>query len=596
MFLRFKERFKDGKKHRYWSIVENKRVTGGRIVQRQVLYLGEINDGQQASWLKTIEVIEYGKTLPKRMCLFPATQPLPLIECKAIGVKLTEIQLKHPREWGACWLFNELWNQLQLDNFWKDKLLPGRKKTRWLNILKTLTAYRLIDPGSEWRLHRDWYEQNALNDLLGEDFALVQKDKLYRCMDKLLLHKEELFSFLRERWVNLFDVNFDVLLYDLTSTYFECDPPKEGKRKFGYSRDKRSDCVQVIIALIITPEGFPLAYEVMPGNTKDSNTLKEFLEKIEKQYGKANRTWIMDRGIPTEETIAQMQQTDSPINYLVGTPKGKLSNLEAEFLGLNWEEIREKLKVKLLSREKEVYILVKSEERINKERSMRKRKLKKLWKRLKELQTGKLSRDQLLLKIGAAKKDAGKAYYLVKINLPESDKYNSEKPFTFLLQKEKLKNLRKREGRYLLRSNLIDTDPAKLWKQYILLTEIEQVFKELKGDLSLRPIHHQKDDRIEAHIFISFLAYCLNVTLKHKLRAMAPGLTARAVLEKFRKIKMVDIYLPTTDGRNLLMSRYTEPENEHKILLQKLGLHLPVQSMPKIINKEIMEEKIKMAL
>lgn len=585
MFLRCTGRFKDGKAHRYWNIVENKRTTGGRIVQRQVLYLGEINDSQQEAWRKTIEVFEYGQEYPRQMAFFPEDRPLPKGECNAVQVKLNEIEIKKPRQWGACWLFCELWGQLQLDRFWQDKLLPGRKGTRWLNVLKTLTAYRLIDPGSEWRLHRLWYEQSAMGDLLGEDFGLVQKDKLYRCLDKLLEHKKALFSFLKERWQDMFNVCFDILLYDLTSTYFECDPPEQGKRRFGYSRDKRSDCVQVVIALIVTPDGFPLAYEVMSGNTKDSNTLAGFLEKIEEQYGRANRTWVMDRGIPTEATIKKMKDSVPPVNYLVGTPKGRLTELEKRFMDLSWEEARENVNVKLLTEEGELYILVESADRLNKERSMRCRKLKKLWNRLKQLQQQKNSRDKLLLKIGAAKKDAGRAYSLVEITVPATEDLAGNMPFTFYLRKDKLRAVRRKEGRYLIRSNMATTDPALLWKQYMLLTEIEQAFKELKGELSLRPIHHQKDERIEAHIFVAFQAYCLNVTLKHRLKAFAPGLTQRAVIEQFKKIQMVDVHLPTTDGRHLKLSRYTQPEKEHNILLNRLKLYLPPQPPPKITSE-----------
>lgn len=591
MFLRCTGRFKDGKAHRYWNIVENKRTSDGRIVQRQVLYLGEINDNQQEAWRKTIEVFEYGQTLPRQMAIFPEDRPLPEGECNAIQVKLNEIEIKRPRQWGACWLFCELWEQLHLDQFWQERLLPGRKGTRWLNVLKTLTAYRLIDPGSEWRLHRLWYEQSAMGDLLGEDFGLVQKDKLYRCLDKLLEHKKDLFSFLKERWQDMFNVNFDILLYDLTSTYFECDPPGQGKRRFGYSRDKRSDCVQVVIALIVTPDGFPLAYEVMSGNTKDSATLEEFLGKIEEQYGKANRTWVMDRGIPTEATINKMKASHPPVNYLVGTPKGRLTELEKKFMNLSWEEAREKVSVKLLTEEGDLYILVESSDRLNKERSMRRRKLKKLWNRLKQLQRQKNSRDRLLLKIGAAKKDAGRAYYLVELNLPDAGEAGGDMPFTFSLRKDRLRAVRRKEGRYLIRSNMATTDPAMLWKQYMLLTDIEQAFKELKGELSIRPINHQKDERIEAHIFVAFQAYCLNVTLKHRLKAFAPGLTQRAVIEQFKKIQMVDVHLPTTDGRHLKLSRYTQPEKEHNILLNRLNLSLPPQPPPRITSKGEVADK-----
>jgi transposase len=295
---------------------------------------------------------------------------------------------------------------------------------------------------------------------------------------------------LRQRWQALFDTRFDVLLYDLTSTYFECDPPEEGKRKFGYSRDKRFDCVQVVIALVVTPQGFPLAYEVMPGNTSDKTTLADFLKKIETRYGKANRTWVMDRGIPTEETLAQMRASEPPVYYLVGTPRGRLSKLEHAFLPLPWEQVRDSVEVKLLEQAGELYILAKSAGRAQKERSMRRRRLKKLLKRLHELQHQRLTRDELLLKLGAAKKEAGRAYALVDIHVPEKDQAVTPESFTFSLNRSKLRLTCRREGHYLLRSNLSGEDPAQLWQYYLQLTEVEQAFKELKGDLAIRPIYH----------------------------------------------------------------------------------------------------------
>jgi hypothetical protein len=303
MFLRAHSRLKDGKEHRYWSIVENHRSAEGRVVQRQVLYLGEINDSQKQSWCRTIEVLEEGRESARQVALFPEDRPVKHADLEVIQVRLSELELHRPRQWGACWLVGLLWEQLKLDEFWAERLKPSREGTRWLNVFKTLVSYRLIDPGSEWRLHRQWYLDTAMGDLLGEDVGLVQIDKLYRCLDKLLVHKTALFSALRQRWQDLFGVRYEVLLYDLTSTYFECDPPLSGKRRFGYSRDKRSDCVQVVIALVVTPEGFPLAYEVMEGNTSDKTTLPGFLQKIEQQYGRAERIWIMDRGIPTEEVL-----------------------------------------------------------------------------------------------------------------------------------------------------------------------------------------------------------------------------------------------------------------------------------------------------
>jgi transposase len=322
----------------------------------------------------------------------------------------------------------------------------------------------------------------------------------------------------------------------------------------------------------------------MPGNMKDSNTLEVFLQKVEDQYGKSNRTWLMDRGIPTEDTIEKMKGSEYPIKYLIGTPKGRLTKLEKRFLDKPWEEVRDKVKVKLLKEDGELYVLVESADRVNKERSMRRRRLKKLLERLKQLQDQSNSRDQLLLKVGAAKKEAGRAYSLVKINLPDAKGVVNKETFTFSLDKDKLRKVMRREGKYLLRSNLTATDPGLLWKQYMLLGEVEQAFKEIKGDLLIRPIHHQKDTRIEAHIFVAFQAYCLNVTLKQRLKWLAPGLTPRAVIEKFKMMQMLDVHLPTTNGKQLVLTRYTQPEKEHKMLLNQMKLNLPKQPPPKITS------------
>jgi hypothetical protein len=292
MFLRFKVRRKDGKQHRYWSVVENTRVGGGRVVQRHVLYLGEINDTQELAWRRSIEVLEDGGARPRTLSLFPEDRVEGLLaDASIVGVRLSELRLRRPRQWGACWLALTLWRELQLDQFWSKRLGISRKGTHWHQVLFVLVAYRLLAPGSEWRLHREWFQRSALADLLGEDAGLAEIHKLYRCHDRLLVHKQAVFDHLLGRWRDLFNISYDVLLYDLTSTYFEADPPfPEGdKRRFGYSRDHRPDCVQIIIALVVTPEGLPLAYEVLPGNTADKTTLRGFLERIERQYGKARR-------------------------------------------------------------------------------------------------------------------------------------------------------------------------------------------------------------------------------------------------------------------------------------------------------------------
>jgi len=580
MFLRCSTRKKDSKEHHYFSIVENKRVAGGRVVQRHVLYLGEINTSQELAWRKSIEVFEEGQERPSTLALFPEDRCEAVIADESVvRVRLSELRLCGARQWGACWLVVKLWRELELDRFWSERLSPSRKGTRWDQVLLVLAAYRLIAPGSEWRLHREWFGRCALGDLLGADFSLADCHKLYTCHDLLLKHKQALFDHLVGRWRDLFNLSFEVLLYDLTSTYFESEPAlsEEDKRRFGYSRDKRSDCVQVVIALIVTPQGFPLAYEVLAGNTSDKTTLREFLQKIETQYGKAERIWLMDRGIPTEAVLEEMRHSDPPIKYLVGTPKGHLTRLEKQLLDKPWHSARPEVKVKLLAQESELYVLAESRDRIAKERSMRRRQLKWLWARLKQLCAMRLTREDLLMKLGAAKQKTPSAWRLVQVEVSEQDA-----SFSYRLHRDKLRRARRREGRYLLRTNLTESDPAKLWSLYLQLVAVEEAFKNLKGDLAVRPIFHQKEKRVEAHIFVSFLAYCLHVTLGQRLRTLAPGLTPRSVLEKFAAVQMIDVHLPTTDGRDIILTRTTQPEPELRLLLDKLRLELPPQPAPKI--------------
>ena len=584
MYLRFARRRKDGKEHRYWSIVESRRCGGGRVVQRPVLYLGEINDGQREAWCRQIEAFDEASGRHRQLALFPAERTVP-DHAKGFGVqvRLDAMELHRPRQWGGCWLACHLYEQLELDRFFAPLLPDSREGTSWRHILQTLVCYRLLDPGSEWRLHRQWFERSAMADLLGEDYGLVAKNALYRCLDKLLPHKAALFSHLQARWQDLFAAKFDVLLYDLTSTYFESPPPADeaDKRRHGYSRDKRSDCVQVVIALIVTPDGFPLAYEVLPGNTSDKTTLRDMLQKIEAQYGKANRVWVMDRGIPTEEVLAEMRAADPPVSYLVGTPKGRLSKLEKHLVTLPWQAVREGVDVKLLPQDQELYVLAQSHARIHKERAMRRRKLKWLWARLKEISAMDLDREELLMKLGAARARAWAAWRLVNVEVaPEGA------AFSFTLDRAKLRQVRRREGRYLLRTNLTGKDPAELWRFYIQLVEIEAAFKTMKDDLQLRPIHHQLEHRIEAHIFVAFLAYCLHVTLRARLKPLAPGLTPRAVLDNFAAIQMLDVHFPTTDGRTLILSRYTELTADQKLLARQLKLDLPPQPPPRITAPE----------
>jgi hypothetical protein len=586
MFLRRTDRKKNGKTHSYWNVVENKRLDDGRVVQRHVLYLGEINSSQAAAWRKAIEVFDEDAGRSRTLALFPEDR------CEAVAgdacvvqLRLSEMRLQRPRQWGACWLAWQLWQELELDRFWADRLPPSRKGTRWDQVLQVLASYRLIAPGSEWRLHRQWFGNSAMADLLGADFGLAEEHKLYACHDLLLEHKEALFSHLVGRWRDLFNADFDVLLYDLTSTYFEVnasDLPAGSKRRHGYSRDKRPDCPQVVIALVVTPDGLPLAYEVLPGNTADSKTLRMFLGKIEQQYGKARRVWVMDRGVPTEAVLAEMRNSDPPVQYLVGTPKGRLNRLEKHLLEKPWQDAREGVKVKLLAEDGELYVFAQSYDRVTKERAMRRRQLKWLWKRLRQITAMEVSREELLMKLGAARSRAPAAWRLVDIEIDKG-----RPSFTFALNRKKLRTTRRREGRYLLRTNLTDNDPAQLWQYYTQLVAVEEAFRNLKGDLAIRPIFHRDEKRVEAHIFIAFLAYCMQITLTRRLHALAPGLTARSALEKFAAIQMIDVHLPTTDGREILLTRHTNPERELQLLINRLKLRLPPQPPPRITTAAV---------
>jgi hypothetical protein len=586
MFLRKTPRKKDGKTHDYWSVVENKRVAGGRVVQRHVLYLGEINSSQAAVWRKAIEVLDDDAGHPRTLALFPEDRCAGVApDTSVVQLRLSDMRLCRPRQWGACWLAGQLWRALELDWFWADRLPPSRKGTQWDQVLQVLVSYRLIAPGSEWKLHRDWFGKSAMADLLEADFGLAEAHKLYACHDLLLRHKADLFSHLMARWRDLFGANFDVLLYDLTSTYFEINASEvaEGdKRRHGYSRDKRPDCPQVVIALVVTTDGLPLAYEVLPGNTADCTTLRMFLARIERQYGRARRVWVMDRGIPTEAVLAEMRGSDPPVQYLVGTPKGRLSRLEKQLLTKPWQKARAGVQVKLLAEDDELYVYAESVDRVSKERAMRRRQLKWLWKRLRELAAMEIPREEMLMKLGAARSRAPTAWRLVDI---EMDKESSM--FVYTLNRQKLRRIRRREGRYLLRTNLTENDPALLWQYYTQLVAVEEAFKNLKGDLAIRPVFHQEERRIEAHIFIAFLAYCLQITLQRRLHALAPGLTARSALEKFAAVQMIDVHLPTTDGRELLLTRYTQPEPELRLLIQQLRLQLPPQPPPRIATGSV---------
>jgi transposase len=587
MFLRSTNRRKDGKDHRYFSVVENRRLPGGKTAQRTVLYLGEINDQQQAAWRKTLDVFDEAEQRFTSMSLFPDDRDLPADAIDSIQVRLSGLELKRPRIFGNCWLACELWRQLGLDEFWQQRLPEGRETVIWEKVLRLLAVNRLLDPGSEFRVHRHWYMNSAMDELLGTGFEVAEKDRLYRCLDRVLEHKQELFAYLKQKWADLFGADFEVLLYDLTSTYFEGEMEQNSKAQRGYSRDGRPDCVQLVIGLVVTPDGFPLAYEVMSGNTADCSTLRGFLAKIETAYGKARRVWVMDRGIPSETILQEMRDPERQTFYLVGTPKGRIQQHEKKWLDLPWQKVRDSVEVKLYRHEGELYVLAKSRGRQAKENAMRRKRLARLLRRLRAMRKSLPKRDPLLLRIGAAKKEAGRAFGFVKIQLPEKDQEVTRSTFTFHTDKAKLKAAEQRDGHYLLRSNLTGEDPTVLWTRYVQLTQIESVFRSLKSELGIRPIYHQLEHRADAHVLIAFLAYCLQVTLKNRLMIHAPGLTPASVFEKLSTIQMVEVWIPLLDSRWLVLPRHTQPEADVQALMEQIRITLPPQPPPRIKSSQL---------
>ncbi len=587
MFLRENKRRKNGKSHRYFSVVENRRTGTGATTQRQVLYLGEINDSQQEAWRRTLKVFDEDRQQYCELSLFPDDRPVPKDALNAISVKLDEMQLRRPRSFGDCWLGCWLWDKLRLSSFWNIQLMDARGDVPWTKVLQLLVVNRLIDPGSELRIHRQWFLRSAMDELLEVDFAAAGKDRLYRCLDRILKHKDLFCQFIAERWKTLFDTSFDVLLYDLTSTYFEGLCEQIPKAKHGYNRDGRGDCRQVVIALVVTPDGLPLAYEVLAGNTTDKTTLRQFLAKIEQMYGKARRIWVMDRGIPTEATLKEMREAGT--QYLVGTPRSMLSKLDQQFADKPWHQVHEAMQVKLAEHEEEFYVLAHSDQRQLKEKAMRRRRFKAYVRGLRALrrrcqpgQRNRIKRDTLLGRLAVLKQQAGRMSAAVTVQIPDEGARPTPQNFRYELNLEPYHEALERDGSYILRSNVTQSDATAMWSMYMQLVWIESAFKSMKSDLAIRPIWHQVQPRVEAHLFVAFMGYCLMAALRKHLESAAPGLSPKAVLEQLGAIQMVDVCLPTSDGRWLMMPRHTEPEQEQLMLLEKLGLTLPAQPPPRI--------------
>ena len=618
MFLRATKRFKDGKLHYYWSLVESVRV-GRRVFQRRALYLGELNDSQREEWQHAVEALDE-KGNVRQLKLFPEDRAPETADGQVVRIRMDSLAVKNMRNWGEVWLGTELWDKLGLDGFWAARLPPSRKGTDWLAIMKAIVMYRLTDPGSELDMHTNWLANTAVAELVGAG-ALTGLSTLYSCLDRVmwpteewkkprgerdpaLSFKDDLFFFLRDRWAGLFGSTCDVVLFDLTSTYFEVDGTKaldSDLQRYGYSRDKRGDCLQVVIALVLTPDGFPLAYEVMPGNTGDKETQMPFVRKLEAKYGRIGSLWLMDRGVPSENTLAEMRKDG--YRYLVGAPRGHLKVIGKKLDEAPWEQVQDGISVKVAKAADgagDTFVLTKSTARSLKETAMRVKKIRgamktlraiderlgrSRWRRI-EPSKRELGRDELIARLAVAEAKAGRAWKMIDVTTPREGERVTAESFSWKLGWPRIREARANdEGTYLLRTNLPECDPKTLWKKYMIQGEIEYAFRELKNDLGLRPVYHQLEDRIEAHIFTAFMALCLLQTLRAIAREHAPGLTPRQIIEKFRMVKMVDVVMPTTDGRIVTLPRYVEPKKDVAILLDRLGLTLPAQPPPKVSSR-----------
>jgi len=575
MFLRVNRRRKDGKEHTYWSLVETVRTAVGPR-QRTLCYLGELNGSAHARWLKTIEVFnEQGESHQLR--LFPSEVDPPENDPHVVRVRLQQVRLERARQFGNCFVGLELWKRLGLDELLEGLLDDEAADVRWSCVAAILAINRLCAPGSELSIEERWYPLTALDDLLGIEEGKINDSRLYRCLDRLLPHKTKLEQHLKGRYGELFGAQFDVLLYDLTSSYVEGAAEGNWLMRRGYSRDHRPDCKQLVIALVVNSEGFPFSYEVFDGNRADVTTLKTILRVIERKYGKARRVWVFDRGIVSEENLQILRQRDG--QYLVGTPRSKLRAFEKELLEGSWEKVRPDVEVKLVSIPggEETYVLCRTTARRKKEQAIRSRfstriesALSRLQKRIAE---GKLKdRNKMERSLGAIQARYPQVADLYDLEVAETTE-GWRLRWGMIEDRQSWQELR--EGAYLLRTNLKGDRAEELWTKYIQLTEAEAVFRALKSELAIRPIFHQLERRVKAHVLVAFLGYALWVTLKHLLRRRPIELSPSRVLAILSTVQSADIVLPTTDGREIRLRRVTTPTAEQKTILDHLGMQLP---------------------
>lgn len=586
MFIKRRTRDKDGKTHVYYSVCESLRISRHRTVQRQVLHLGELNTTQLDGWQRTIEVVhEDGQRHQQR--LFTDREAGAPEDPDVIEVKLSSFTVTGPRRFGDCWVGCQLWEELGLRAFWEEALGQDAGEVRWDKVVELLGVNRLLSPRSELFVHEKWFGQTAMELLLDTSAAVAQKDRLYRCLDRLVEHKAKLEQHLAGRWKDLFGVRFDLLLYDLTSTYFEGQVEAVFKAQRGYSRDHRPDCKQLIIALIVTPEGFPLSYEIFAGNRQDRTTLVEIIEAVENKHGRARRVWVFDRGVVSEENLQRLRQRGA--YYLVGTPKSQLKDYEGKLMEGSWQPISEQVQVQLVAQDQEVYVLCRSGERQKKERAIRQRRLRGLIGDLRSLRrrvrTGQLKEARAIQRqIGRLHERHPQAWRWLELKL-------EGKQLSWDWDREKFGRALRAEGAYLLRAHWSGQSPETLWKTYVQLTEAEAAFRVLKSEVKIRPIWHWLEHRVEAHVLVAFLGYCLWVCLKKKAERIAPSLTPWQILDQLGRIVLVEVWFELKDGRRMCLPRITQPEAVQELLLAQLNWKLPEQPPPRIYAKDVPENQ-----
>ena len=583
MFLKAHARLKDGKRHVYYSLTESLRVSRKRVVQRTVLHLGELNTTQVERWQRTIEAIhEDGQR--RQLRLFTDRQgQVPAAADDVAEVILSSLVVRRPRRFGDCWIGCKLWEDLGLRAFWQAALGGQRGEVPWAKVVELLVVNRLCDPRSELFIHEKWFPQTAMDLLLDCEAAVAEKDRLYRALDRMVAHKDALEGHLADKWRDLFGASFDVLLYDLTSTYFEGDAQEVEKATRGYSRDHRPDCAQLVIAIVVTPEGFPLSYEVFDGNRADVTTLEAMLDQVEAKHGRARRIWVFDRGIVSEANLQRLRERGG--QYVVGTPRHRLQDYQKELLAGTWQQINESVQVQLIAQDQETYVLARSVERAKKEEAMRWRQIRGLMRDLVRLRRSirkgtRAESDKVMLRLGRFSERWPRAWHYVSTDWKEGKlNWHWDRPALRLEEH--------RDGAYLLRTNLSDHSPEALWWMYVQLTEVEAVFRALKSDLAIRPIWHWVGPRVDAHVMVAFLGYCLWVCLKQKLKASAPGLSPWQLLDQFQRIVQVEVWFKLKAGGAVCLPRITQPEAAQAMILHQMNWSLPEQPPPRIYQGQV---------